>query len=393
MAVPNDYHGSPLVAGTTYFLTGSAQFLDATGVTGSVLIGGVPFHAATAQAFKATRVLDAAVGTTKGDILVHNGTTWVRLPVGSNGQVLSADSAQASGVKWLTGGGGGGVTDHGALTGLSDDDHAQYVIGDGSRASTRVLLQGITDETQLEVWSWDSSQTAPPFVIKENGGSPVFSVDIYGNVTGYGATFSDTVNGTAASFSGTVSCAAPASGGHAANKTYVDTVDAAIISILTAPTYVTISNDPYLANERALTAGVGLTLTDAGAGGSVTLTAKAVQTAGAAFGDAVNTASVAAGTTCYVRVPYAGAIAEWHIVASGSCSATIDIWKAAGALPTVANTITASAKPALSSQATASSSTLTGWTTSVAVGDVLAFHLEALTGSVNSIAISLKIQP
>lgn len=32
--------------------------------------------------------------------------------------------------------GGGGVTDHGALTGLSDDDHSQYLLGDGTRALT-----------------------------------------------------------------------------------------------------------------------------------------------------------------------------------------------------------------------------------------------------------------
>lgn len=200
------------------------------------------------------------------------------------------------------------------------------------------------------------------------------------------------VDGTRA-FTAEVQGVAPTNPGGLVTKGHLDGITALIISILTAPSYVTLANDAYLANERALAAGAGITLTDGGAGGNVTLAAKAVQTAGAAFGDAVNTASVAAGTTCYVRVPYAGAIAEWHIVASGSCSATIDIWKAAGALPTVANTITASAKPALSSQATASSSTLTGWTTSVAVGDVLAFHLEALTGSVNSIAISLKIQP
>lgn len=36
-------------------------------------------------------------------------------------------------------GGGGGVTDHGLLTGLSDDDHTQYVKVDGTRAFTGVV--------------------------------------------------------------------------------------------------------------------------------------------------------------------------------------------------------------------------------------------------------------
>jgi len=36
----------------------------------------------------------------------------------------------------IKGGGGGGVTDHGALSGLSDDDHTQYILVNASRAFT-----------------------------------------------------------------------------------------------------------------------------------------------------------------------------------------------------------------------------------------------------------------
>lgn len=38
--------------------------------------------------------------TTKGDLLVNNGTQLARLAVGTNAQVLTADSAEATGVKW-----------------------------------------------------------------------------------------------------------------------------------------------------------------------------------------------------------------------------------------------------------------------------------------------------
>tara|TARA_Y100000310_G_scaffold103241_1_gene101516 strand:+ start:11520 stop:12293 length:774 start_codon:yes stop_codon:yes gene_type:complete len=38
--------------------------------------------------------------TTKGDVVVHNGTTNVRLGVGTDGQVITADSAQTEGIKW-----------------------------------------------------------------------------------------------------------------------------------------------------------------------------------------------------------------------------------------------------------------------------------------------------
>lgn len=37
-------------------------------------------------------------------------------------------------------GGGGGVSDHGGLAGLGDDDHSQYVIGDASRSSAGIIL-------------------------------------------------------------------------------------------------------------------------------------------------------------------------------------------------------------------------------------------------------------
>lgn len=45
--------------------------------------------------------------TTKGDLIVENGSNAIRLGVGTNGQVLTADSTQASGVKWETPAGGG----------------------------------------------------------------------------------------------------------------------------------------------------------------------------------------------------------------------------------------------------------------------------------------------
>ena len=48
--------------------------------------------------------------TTKGDLIVSNGTNNVRLPVGTDTYSLVADSTQATGVKWSAGGGGGGAS-------------------------------------------------------------------------------------------------------------------------------------------------------------------------------------------------------------------------------------------------------------------------------------------
>lgn len=49
----------------------------------------------------------ASPTTTKGDMIVRDSTEDVRLPVGTDGQVLTADSAESAGVKWATASGSG----------------------------------------------------------------------------------------------------------------------------------------------------------------------------------------------------------------------------------------------------------------------------------------------
>lgn len=66
--------------------------------------------------------------TTKGDLIVRDGSGPVRRAVGTNGQVLTADSAEADGVKWATPAGGGSPTFHGVKAYRS----AAYTIAHGS---------------------------------------------------------------------------------------------------------------------------------------------------------------------------------------------------------------------------------------------------------------------
>jgi hypothetical protein len=57
--------------------------------------------------------VDIRLVNAKGDILIGSTDNALgRLPIGTNGQVLTADSTQSLGVKWATpsGGGGGGGT-------------------------------------------------------------------------------------------------------------------------------------------------------------------------------------------------------------------------------------------------------------------------------------------
>lgn len=101
--------------------------------------------------------------------------------------------------------------------------------------------------------------------------------------------------------------------------------------------------------------------------------------------------AVAAGSVVYIRAPYSGTITAWSIVADVSGAAVVDVWKDtfANHPPTVADTITASAKPTLSGAAS-ESSTLTGWTTTVTAGDTIAFKVDsASTVTKFSIALTL----
>lgn len=74
-------------------LTGSITSADINGQL-SIAVGG------TGQSTQTTAFNALSPLTTKGDIVVYNGTNNIRLPVGTNSQVLTADSSQASGLIW-----------------------------------------------------------------------------------------------------------------------------------------------------------------------------------------------------------------------------------------------------------------------------------------------------
>lgn len=68
------------------------------GVTGTLPVA----NGGTGQTSASAAFAALAPTTTKGDIIVDNGTDPIRVGVGANGTVLTADSAETSGVKWAT---------------------------------------------------------------------------------------------------------------------------------------------------------------------------------------------------------------------------------------------------------------------------------------------------
>jgi hypothetical protein len=102
LAAPNGSAGAPtfraLVAADVPTLNQNTTG-TASNVTGTIAIA----NGGTGQTTQ-TAAFDAlSPSTTKGDLIGHNGTNDIRIPVGTNGFVLTADSSAASGVAWAAG--------------------------------------------------------------------------------------------------------------------------------------------------------------------------------------------------------------------------------------------------------------------------------------------------
>lgn len=102
--------------------------------------------------------------------------------------------------------------------------------------------------------------------------------------------------------------------------------------------------------------------------------------------------AITTGVKGYVSVPYACTINSVTMLADQSGSAVVDIWKDtyANYPPTVADTITASAKPTITATNKSTDATLTGWTTSVSAGDVIGFNVDSAS-TITRLQVQLKV--
>jgi len=101
--------------------------------------------------------------------------------------------------------------------------------------------------------------------------------------------------------------------------------------------------------------------------------------------------AITTGIKGYLEIPFACTITQVTTLADQSGSIVVDIWKDtyANFPPTDADSITASAPPTLSGAAKAQDSTLTGWTTAISAGDILAFNVDSIT-TCERVTISLR---
>ena len=93
-----------------------------------------------------------------------------------------------------------------------------------------------------------------------------------------------------------------------------------------------------------------------------------------------------------LEVPFACTVLEWRLVADQSGSIVVDVWKDtyANFPPTVADTITGSEKPTLSSQQKNQDTNLTTWTTALSEGDWLRYNVDS-AASVTRVTLSLRV--
>ncbi|GIK36578.1 MAG: hypothetical protein BroJett011_04110 [Chloroflexota bacterium] len=143
------------------------------------------------------QVILASVIEALGDLIVGEGAgAPARLPAGSDGQVLTADSGEALGVKWGPGGGGGWPFDHELTVDQTntDADHPTILAAHTAAAADDVLTLGpasyaeaaVTISKNVSVQGRNRRRTliTNPFTV-DNSGADI--TDLYIYVSGGGA--------------------------------------------------------------------------------------------------------------------------------------------------------------------------------------------------------------
>lgn len=104
-------------------------------------------------------------------------------------------------------------------------------------------------------------------------------------------------------------------------------------------------------------------------------------------------AVIATGVKGYIEVPFACTITAARLLADQTGSIQVDIWKDtyANYPPVDADSITASAVPAISSSNKDEDTTLTGWTTGISKGDILGFNVDSVA-TIERVTLSLSVK-
>ena len=102
--------------------------------------------------------------------------------------------------------------------------------------------------------------------------------------------------------------------------------------------------------------------------------------------------AITTGYKGFIQVPYNATITAVTLLADTTGSIVIDIWKDtyANYPPAVADSITGASKPTLTSASKYTDSTLSGWTTTITAGDIVAFNVDSIS-TITKVSLTLKV--
>lgn len=126
----------------------------------------------------------------------------------------------------------------------------------------------------------------------------------------------------------------------------------------------------------AMVVGTGASLAPSGTGTIAATSVIGGTVGGCAFGGTASGAATLTTQTCYFRAMRSCTVTAADMTVNAG-TITFDVWVIAPgtAIPTITNTITASALPAIASGTALHDVTLTGWTTTIAIGSWIGINI------------------
>lgn len=364
----------------------------------------------------AEAVLDAIIDA-KGDLIVGSAAdTPARLAVGTNGQILVADSAEATGIKWAAASGGGDLL---AANNLSDVAVAATAFSNIKQAATETATGVVELATTTEATTGtDTARAVTAAGVKAVVDAHVAAADPH---TGYVLESLFDANTILAANSDNTPAALTVAEQTLVGRITAGNIDdlspSAVLTLLglstsDSPQFTAVNlghaSDTTLARSGAgdvtiegnavyRAGGTDVPVTDGGTGSS---TASGARTnLGLVIGtdvqaykaDALKRAiqfhfdgggsEIADNTTAYAYIPADYTITKVEMVADVSGSIIVDLWvdTYANWPATSADKITASAPPTISSATKSTDSTLTGWTLGLTEGYWLIANVTSCT--------------